>query len=253
MNLLGGWVTSYSTGTVEDFWRRTLPSWGYSYTRRASGTKVPEPAATTTQPAAAPPPHGPERTGSYCTYANTIYLDYWGQQGLLDRLGDHASGGFLAHKWAHRAQQAMGTLITDYRREYNADCMAGLYTRFGYNTGRLNGGDYWEFYNWLYHQPSSGSHGTGVDRAAWYQYGYTQYTNAACDAVLLAPVNRIITASVGTTGRSRNAKPAAARRLQPPLGAALDTTPRRSNALPAGAKHIRFPKSRQHDVHTPVG
>ena len=51
------------SGTVEDFWRRTLPDWGYSYSKPASSTTATAPAATTGPPAARPR-RGPERTGS---------------------------------------------------------------------------------------------------------------------------------------------------------------------------------------------
>jgi hypothetical protein len=249
VSVLGGWAPSYFSGSVEDFWRRTLPSWGYSYSKpgiqyygNGSGGYY-DTACGATAPWSG-------ENGFYCSTTNTIYLDYWGQQGLLNRLGDHGSGGFLAHEWGHRAQARMGTLVGNFRSEYNADCLAGLYTRFGYNTGRLSGNDFWEFHNWLYYQRSSVSHGTGPNRAAWYQYGYTQYTKAACDTTFSLTASG---ASAVTASSTRKAKLAAARRLRPQERVAVDTTPRRSKALPEGGKRITFPKSQQHNPHTPVG
>ena len=249
VNLLGGWVPAYYSGSIEDFWRRTLPDWGYSYSKPGIQYYGNGAGGYYGTACGATAPWSGEN-GFYCSTTNTIYLDYWGQQGLLNRLGDHGSGGFLAHEWAHRAQARMGTLVGNFRSEYNADCLAGLYTRFGYNTGRLSGNDYWEFHNWLYSQGSSVSHGTGPNRAAWFQYGYTQYTKPACDSALRLTASG---ASAVTARSSRKAKLAAARSLRPPVRGTVDTTPRRSKSLPAGGERIRFPKSQQHDPHTPVG
>ena len=249
VNLLGGWVPSAFNGSIEDFWRRTLPAWGYSYGKpgvqyygNGSGGYY--------NTACGPTSPWSGENGFYCSTTNTIYLDYWGQQSLLNRLGDHGSGGFLAHEWAHRAQARMGTLVPNFRSEYNADCLAGLYTRFGYNTGRLGGNDFSEFYNWLYYQQPSASHGIGPNRAAWFQYGYAQYTKPACDSTFRLTVSG---ASVAKVGATRKAKLAAARTLRPPVKVAVDITPRRTTALPGGGERIRFPKSQQHDPHTPVG
>lgn len=67
--------------------------------------------------------------------------------------------------------------------EYHADCLAGMYTRYGYAAGRLTTSDYWEFYYWLYYQPTSSTHGSGANRAAWFDYGYQQYSLTACNQV----------------------------------------------------------------------
>jgi Putative neutral zinc metallopeptidase len=246
VNLLDGSSAADFTGSIEDFWRQTLPSWGYNgYTAPAiqyygdgAGGHY-DTSCGSTSPWAG-------ENGFYCAPSNTVYLDYSGQQGLLSRLGDHAAGGFLAHEWGHRAQAIMDTLVADFRKEYNADCLAGLYTRFGYDTGRLSGDDFWEFYNWLNAQPASDSHGTGPNRASWYQYGYTQFTKAACDATFQLT-------SSGASAATAGGKMAAARALQPPALDRVDTTPRRSNALPPGSKRIAFGENQQQDPHTPAG
>jgi predicted metalloprotease len=240
VNLLGGYVPGHTTGSIDDFWRRTLTGWGYGYSKpgvhfygSGSGGYYNTPCGSTY------PVRG--ENGMYCPAANSIYLDYWGQQGLLNRLGDHGAGGFLAHEWAHRAQHHLGTMRNDFRGEYNADCMAGLYTRFGYSTGRLSGGDFWEFSNWLYYQPSSASHGTGPNRAAWFRYGYTQYSKAACDQALYLTASGAV---AGTAARSAGAK------VKPPGARRIDLTPPASKALPRGndarivtPRHLRVPKT----------
>jgi predicted metalloprotease len=227
VNLLGGYTAGYTGGSIDDFWRRTLPSWGASYSKPAvryygngSGGYY-NTACGSTYPLRG-------ENGMYCPANGTIYLDYWGQQGLLNRLGDHGSGGFLAHEWAHRAQHHLGTLgYADFRLEYNADCMAGLYTRYGYSTGRLSGNDFWEFYNWLYYLSSSASHGTGANRAEWFRYGYNQYTKGACDQTFT------LTASGASASSTASG---ASTHLKPPRSARVDLTPPASKALPVGSK-----------------
>jgi hypothetical protein len=252
VNLLGGWEPTAFDGSIEDFWSRTLPEWGYSYSKPGvqyygndAGGYYDTPCGATRQWAG--------ENGFYCKDSNTIYLDHAGQQGLLNRLGDHGTGGFLAHEWAHRAQARMGTMVGEFRREYNADCMAGLYTRFGYNTGRLSGEDFSEFYNWLSAQPSSVSHGIGRNRAAWYQEGYTRYTKEACDATFGLQASGASVASVAAAGSTRTAMLAAARKLRPRAQAAVDTTPPLTDALPAGGERLAFPKSQRPAPNTPIG
>jgi hypothetical protein len=245
VNLLGGYWAGYHAGSVDDFWRRTLPTWGAGYSKPglryygngAGGYYNTALCGSTSRVAG--------ENGMYCPGDGTIYLDYYGQQGLLNRLGDHGSGGFLAHEWAHRAQHHLGTMRDDFRGEYNADCMAGLYTRYGYSTGRLSGGDFWEFYNWLYGQRPSYTHGTGPNRAAWYQYGYTQYSKAACDQAFRLTASG---ASVGRTGRI-----SIARSVKPPTTRRVDLTPARSKALPKGSKQrIVVPDELEVDRRTPL-
>jgi predicted metalloprotease len=240
VNMLGGYVSAYSVGSIDDFWRRTLPAWGAGYSKPAIkyyGTGAGGYYNTATC-GSTYPVRG--ENGMYCPGDGTIYLDYWGQQGLLNNHGDHGAGGFLAHEWAHRAQHHLRTMRNDFRGEYNADCMAGLYTRFGYNTGRLSGNDLWEFNSWLAKQPASVSHGLGSNRALWFQYGYNQYSKAACDQVF----------NLTTSGvRSKNDT-----RLRPPVLSKVDLTPPASDALPTakGSKKVITPRSLRVKPTTPI-
>jgi predicted metalloprotease len=118
--------------------------------------------------------------GFACPGGN-IYLDKRYMERLTATFGDYAVGGFLAHEWGHHVQSSLGYGNAGHRSEYHADCLAGIYTRYGYANGRLSGGDYWEFHNWLMSQPSSPSHGTAQNRAAWYRYGYDTYSIASCN------------------------------------------------------------------------
>lgn len=181
VNLLGFNVTTGYTswGSIDAFWAQAFKAWGYTYYRPHSihfygasyGQYYVNSCGWTTS-------YGPGN-GFYCRTTQRIYLDVAQPAGWP--YGDYGGGGFLAHEWAHRIQHLLGYQNRPPRSEYHADCLAGMYTRWGYSVGRLTGNDYWEFYNWLYYQPSSTSHGTGANRAAWYQYGYNQYSLAACN------------------------------------------------------------------------
>ena len=129
--------------------------------------------------------------GFYCSFDNTVYLDYEYMQDFMGpggryNLGDYAVGGFLAHEFGHGVQAWLGWSLATFRAEYAADCLAGIYTRFGYAAGRLTGGDYWEFHNWLLTTPWSVTHGDPVMRTRWYRYGYDTGSMTACAAAYQA-------------------------------------------------------------------
>ena len=116
--------------------------------------------------------------GFYCSTDNTVYLDYEYMQDFMGpggryNLGDYAVGGFMAHEFGHGVEAWLGWQVGgSFRTEYAADCLAGMYTRWAYSTGRLTGSDYWEFDSWLRSTPKSTTHGDPNTRAAWYRYGY---------------------------------------------------------------------------------
>jgi predicted metalloprotease len=116
----------------------------------------------------------------YCSGDGTVYLDYEYLNSLIAQYGDFAAGGIIAHEWGHRIQDVLGYTDTSFRREYHADCLAGMYTRWAYGK-LLTGGDYWEFNSWLKDRTPSASHGTPYWRTAFFYHGYNQYSIAACN------------------------------------------------------------------------
>ena len=221
VNLLGG-TSAYS---IRNFWAMALPSWGYRYTN------------PTLKYYAAPRYCGASLLGMnnsyWCRNDWTIYLDKAWNQSLINRYGDFGSGGVLAHEWGHAVDSMMGRTYTGYRDEYHADCLAGMYVRWGYAGGRLTGSDYYEFYNWLYGQPYSASHGTGTIRAAWYEFGYQQYSLAQCNRVYTGKAAKA-PASAGTvvgTSAGPSTGLLAKQSLTPPTGARVV----RAGELPARA------------------
>ncbi|MFN8075685.1 MAG: neutral zinc metallopeptidase [Kineosporiaceae bacterium] len=202
VSLLGG----TSTGSIATFWTTTMRSWGYTYTAPKlwyyNLPSAPGPVATSCGTLSV-------NNSFYCSSSNGIYLDVPWNQSLIYGYGDFGSGGVLAHEWGHAIDAWLGyntrsTAYTTsgYRNEYHADCLAGIYVRNGYATGRLNGSDYGEFYNWLYSRAWSTSHGYGPTRAAWYEYGYTQYSLSACNKVYSLPATPSATGATAATGEA---------------------------------------------------
>jgi predicted metalloprotease len=124
--------------------------------------------------------------GSYCPSNNWIYLDYRGLQSYITfGFGDYVAGGLLAHEWAHSVQPTLGVTAWGPKREYHADCLAGMYTKYAYWSGLLDSGDFWEFHRVLSLEPNSTTHGDGAVRAAAFWWGYTNYSIDTCGLYLL--------------------------------------------------------------------
>ena len=169
-------------GGVNDFWARQFASWGWRYTppalswyNSATGNMYSTPCGFTMR-----------NNGFYCSCNHRIYLDSNYMQALINSRGDYAAAGFIAHEWGHAIARLIGYGYSQPGGEYLADCLAGMSTRWGYLTGRLVGSDYYEFRGWLSSQISSASHGTGANRAAWFDFGYSQYNVNQCARALPA-------------------------------------------------------------------
>jgi predicted metalloprotease len=180
-NLSTGY-TAY--GSINKFWAYTFSTWNRAYSKpgiRFYGGTYGNYATGCEHTSKWP------NNGFYCWNDGGIYLDYPFMQNKLQSSGDYYPGAYLAHEWGHRIQHHLGSWswysAQGHRTEYHADCLAGMYTRYGYMTQRLTGNDYREGYNWLYYQPQSSTHGYGPNRAAWYEFGYTQYSLEACNRV----------------------------------------------------------------------
>ncbi len=238
-----GWDLRSGTvyqGSLEAFWRQTLPAWGaryhaphglHLYGGRHGQYQVPGCRSTAEI--------GPSN-GFYCPRTQRIYLDTQRPAGW--NFGDYGAGGFLAHEWGHRVQHLLGDAYLQRmpHREYHADCLAGIYTRWAYGQGRLQGTDYGEFQSWLQSTPRSDSHGLPSYRAAWYRHGYTQFSLQACNEVYRART------------RTRAAGPEQ-RHVAPP--STVGVTPAASqDGLPAGAGAgtVPSPGPADHEPHGPI-
>jgi hypothetical protein len=218
VNILGG-TSSYS---IRNFWATTLPTWGYRYTNptlRYYTTNISTTCGTLSA-----------NNSYWCSRDWTIWLGYNWNQGLVNQYGDFGAGGVLAHEWGHAADTMTGTRAGNYKDEYHADCLAGLYYRYAYTGGRLLGADYYEFFNWLSNQPYSATHGTGSIRAAWFKYGYQMYTKGACDSVY-----RATAASAGSATAAASGTPVVGTSSGPSAPA---PRARLTAAVPSGARDV---------------
>jgi predicted metalloprotease len=107
----------------------------------------------------------------------------------------------LAHEWGHHIQRLTGLAwvsgvlmvnqqdswpLISRQRELQADCYAGLFTRYARDSGWLNSGDLEEAREAMLragddHFESAGHHGTPDERKAWFTRGYVHYTFRDCE------------------------------------------------------------------------
>lgn len=119
----------------------------------------------------------------YCPGDHSIYLDQTWVHTFLNRYGDGAVAMILAHEYGHHIAHLEG-YPAGLAAELNADCLAGIYFRWGVGVSRvLNYNDYLEarslIWNVLGTDPVG--HGTAQQRLAWFDYGYTAYDLGACN------------------------------------------------------------------------
>jgi predicted metalloprotease len=124
---------------------------------------------------------GPASGHSYCGLDRTIDLDVSSASrqsfGTLWQANqDYAIVTIIAHEWAHHVQNVAGLRRSGILLELQADCMAGLFTRWAERAGKLDPGDLNEG---VAIALSSGdpTHGTGLQRVGAFRTGYS---GAAC-------------------------------------------------------------------------
>jgi predicted metalloprotease len=123
----------------------------------------------------------------YCPNNSTIYLDLSARSDasfarLWQQGRDFAVVAIVAHEWGHHVQRQLGLMQGNRsvrQVELQADCMAGLYTRYAELTGKLDPGDLEEGVA-IALESGDPSHGTGRERSQSFMVGYRQYSGAAC-------------------------------------------------------------------------
>jgi uncharacterized protein len=141
-------------------------------------------------------PCGPSQAmnAAYCGADHTIYLGTALFDNLLRSNADYAAGAVLAHEWGHDIQDELGILPWAIRHhfykgvELQADCYAGVYSRYADDQGLLERGDLDEAVALMTAvgdrtslSPSTpGAHGTPAQRVAWFERGYKTNSLAEC-------------------------------------------------------------------------
>ncbi len=206
------WSTDLLTYTksigplVDEFWARTLGQNGYVY-HPPRYRVIPEGEVVMTPCIDHSGEPSPADSLAYCPADETIYIY---EPFLRDELiagqdwrsRDYVIATVIAHEWAHHIQTVHNyddaadmAIVNDPNQwplvtrqgELQADCFAGLFTRYARDSGWLNIGDIDEAKEALFragdhHFESPGHHGTPEQRREWFRRGYVYYSLAACDA-----------------------------------------------------------------------
>jgi predicted metalloprotease len=160
-----GFIGTYSDlyGDMDKYWRREFSMIGIRYvsptvvevrSRHSSGCGTVYPW---------------EENAYYCQLSQEIILFPAFMAGKEQQIGDYAPIVILAHEWAHHAQYLAS--VPDYggnAYELQADCLAGVFSRYAETQGWLDRGDVIEALtlaesmgdNPLLPQDSPGAHGT---------------------------------------------------------------------------------------------
>jgi predicted metalloprotease len=134
----------------------------------------------------------------YCAAGNTIWLDknlfVYYLQGVHE---DFAAAAVLAHEWGHWVQDQLGWIAYATRnrfwigKELQADCYAGMFTRYLNGYGFLEPGDLEEGGRLMVRigddprtrRDSETAHGTPRERYEWFMYGYQTGNLFSCNRV----------------------------------------------------------------------
>ena len=145
-------------------------------------------------------------TLAYCGADQTVYIyEPFMRDELIAgedwRSRDYVVATVIAHEWGHHIQRLTGLssvsgalivnnpenwpLITR-QKELQADCYAGMFTRYARDRGWLNPGDVEEAREALLragddHLDSPGHHGLPEQRKEWFTRGYNHYAFRACE------------------------------------------------------------------------
>lgn len=188
--------------SIDDYWRQVFANYHKSYAAprgflwygytNANGEHVTADCGTTQLP---------DMNAAYCQSDHNIYLGYNYIASKINTIGPYAAIGTLAHEWGHHVQALLGWWSYAVQRHYfmgtelQADCYAGMYTRWAFDhgwitsgnvrdaqIGRFAGGDV--VANGQALDPyTPGAHGTGAQRVAWFNYGFNTQNLLSCNRV----------------------------------------------------------------------
>jgi predicted metalloprotease len=132
------------------------------------------------------------QNAQYCPNDGTIYLDETWMDGFLGA-DDFGAIAILAHEWGHEVQDELGAMDASSERRYvralelQADCFAGLSTRSLQDEGELGAQALDDARRFFVSagdpSPKTRSHGTGKERVAWFNAGYSASALAVCESV----------------------------------------------------------------------
>ncbi|MCC7370602.1 MAG: neutral zinc metallopeptidase [Chloroflexi bacterium] len=194
------WVTPL----IDEYWARALGQTGHKY-EKPRVVIVPDGQLVLMAcgPGGIP---SPALSLAYCPADKTVYIyepfmqdEMVAGQNWQQR--DFVISVVMAHEWGHHIQATHGYLdaliveminhpelapIITRQNELQADCFAGLYTRYARDAGWLTIGDLEEAQEAMLragddHIESPGHHGLPEQRKEWFMRGYVHYSYRGCD------------------------------------------------------------------------
>jgi predicted metalloprotease len=137
-----------------------------------------------------------EMNSFYCAADNSIYLGYPLLNQEIQQIGPYAAVAVLAHEWGHEAQRMLGWSAYAAQHsffkgtELQADCYAGMYTRYAYDHTWLNAGNvsnarmtFAGLADGTDLNPYTASHGTAAQRVYWFNVGFNTQNLLQCNTV----------------------------------------------------------------------
>jgi predicted metalloprotease len=144
----------------------------------------------------------PDMNAVYCQSDHNIYLGYGYLQQKINTYGPYAAIGTLAHEWGHHVQALLGWWSYAQQHHYymgtelQADCYAGMYTRWAFDHGWISAANVRDAQNGRFavgddivakgeslDPYTPGAHGTGAQRLAWFNYGFNTQNLLSCNRV----------------------------------------------------------------------
>jgi predicted metalloprotease len=174
---------------LDKFWRANFNAWGWSryYTNPYVRYYNPGPYSNFLT-------NGCGSTGNatfindwgvYCAGSDrSIYLNVTNVQSGINRYRDGGAAFLVAHEFAHHIQGIENRLGYGRATELNADCLAGMYFRWGVTQTRvLDSFDLAEARYTIYYAfgGDPAGHGTGAQRLGWFDFGYQTYDLGQCN------------------------------------------------------------------------
>ncbi len=184
-----GNVVDYTWWDLHRFWTLNFNTWGWRYSY--PGVRYFNPGPYTNFNTGTNCGSTSDNTfiydsGVYCTADRSIYVNVNNAQGLVNTNKDGTAAFLIAHEFAHHIAHLQGRFLGKMlkERELNADCLAGMYFKYGMRySGLLNATDLAEARYGIYQRfgGDSAGHGTWSERLAWFDYGYATYDIGACN------------------------------------------------------------------------
>lgn len=116
-----------SQSPIDAYWSRVLDGVGVRYMSPAAVIAHDPGQAPDTACAGRVPTEEWTGNAAYCDQDQVITYDRQFVAGLVERVGEHAGLGVLAHEWGHHVQHVLGGGGYSLQRELEADCLAALY------------------------------------------------------------------------------------------------------------------------------